>query len=117
MPKFLKVAMLIVAILATLACGLSVQISGGPALSGESVSFTEGEEKYFANGDVFVSLTYNGEGKSWDCQDNVGGEACDVFSEIGAIEDAENPGTLFLFEGWSEMEEVPPEPPLETDSA
>jgi hypothetical protein len=131
MPKFLKVAGIILAIIA-LCCLMVVAaaayfistqteiyvISFEPAQpNGEVVSFELGETKAFSDGTHTVLFTYNGDG-TWFCQDTANDQICDNFSLIVGIGDETNPAGIILLGEWHEVEvEEIPAPPLNQQDA
>ena len=120
MPKFLKVAGIILVALSVLACGFSVSVVTIEAAqpNGEVVSFEVGETKAFSDGNYLVYLTYNGEVEMWTCQDNAGGQICANFSLMVGAGDEANPASVILLGGWHEVEvEEIPAPPLNQQDA
>lgn len=119
MPKFLKVAAILLAALVVLGCGLSISVVRIEAAepNGEVVSFEVGETKAFSDGNHFTYLTFNGDG-TWTCQDTANGQICANFSMMVGAGDEANPANVILLGEWHEVEvEEIPVPPLNQQDA
>lgn len=131
MPKFLKVVIIAIVIIAL--CCVSVVAAAVHFISneiqvsvikieaaqpnGEVVEFETGETKAFSDGNHTVLFTYNGDG-TWFCQDTANDQICANFSLIVGIGDETNPAGIILLGEWHEVEvEEIPTPPLNQQDA
>lgn len=121
-PFFVLAAVVIFASLVGMACKLPsitvevVEVSiEVPPPNGETVVFEVGEEKYFSDGEYYITLLYEGDG-NWTCSDWVQGEICNNFNYIVGAWDPNSLNAIHLLGEWHQVEEIPEPPLLEEQS-